>query len=120
MKNGFLLSIGVRNLETSITFYTKVIGFELMHRVTVNPTTEFAFLLYNNEIEIQLIERKDEALPEVSTSSISLSFQTDTIDDKESFLREQGFDTTVLTMPSGTKILPFEDPNGVRLSFIEE
>lgn len=122
MKNGCMVSIGVRDLDESIQFYTEQLSFRLLHRVTVNPQIEFAFLLFNEEIEVQLICRKGEALPDLSSSAMTLSFQTEDVASELQRLQDAGFaiDAAIRTMPTGTKILPFTDPNGVHLSFIEE
>lgn len=122
MKNHFMISIGVDNLDQSIRFYTDLLSFQFIKRLTVNPVTEFAFLIFNDEIEIQLIHRQGETLPDASNSTITLSFETDDIRVEQENLAHSEFHIKgeIQTMPTGTKILPFSDPNGVRLSFIEE
>lgn len=121
MKNGFMVSIPVSNLENSISFYKDLIGFELLNRVKISESVRFAFMLYEDSIEIQLIERRGESVPSPS-SSVTLSFQTADIQSKLSEVVSYSFNSEAqLISPNPTvSILPFTDPDGVSLSFIEE
>lgn len=116
-----MVSIPVSNLENSISFYKDLIGFELLNRVKISESVRFAFMLYEDSIEIQLIERRGESVPSPS-SSVTLSFQTADIQSKLSEVVSYSFNSEAqLISPNPTvSILPFTDPDGVSLSFIEE
>ena len=122
MKNGFMVSIGVADLDASVRFYTEFLGLELIRRVEPDDDPEFAFLHWREQIELQLINRRSEVPPSNEDSTVTLSFRTHDIKGRRDRLLDSPYkiDTGVREMKTGVRILPFADPDGVKLSFIEE
>lgn len=116
-----MISIPVSNLENSISFYKDLIGFELLNTVKISESVRFAFMLYEDSIEIQLTERKGVGVPSPS-SHVTLSFQTDDIKSKLREVQSYAYNAQAKLISPNPKvsILPFTDPDGVPLSFIEE
>ncbi|APO43579.1 glyoxalase/bleomycin resistance/dioxygenase family protein [Paenibacillus xylanexedens] len=64
------IGIAVRDLETTLRFYTEIVGLELKDRVThTNGVIQLAFLGFNgsNETEIELIQGYSDKLPSEGT-----------------------------------------------------
>ncbi|MET1167719.1 VOC family protein, partial [Bacillus velezensis] len=64
------VGIAVRDLETTLRFYTEIVGLELKDRVThTNGIIQLAFLGFNgsNETEIELIQGYSDKLPAEGT-----------------------------------------------------
>lgn len=118
MKNNFMISIGVKNLKESITFYKDTLGFTLLSQIEIDENTSMAFLLFNDAIEVQLIQRKDEEWN--NDSKVTLSFKTDDIENDLNRLKIDDCSHQIVALPTGVSVLPFVDPNGVKLSFISE
>lgn len=122
MKNDFMIVIGVEDLDASISFYTKLVGFELANRIQVNEDTEFAFLIYNNSIELQLINRRNIPLNKNSNSNISLAFKVNDIHEKSQSILDSEYDLTpeIVEKKSGIKFIQINDFDGTNISFVEE
>lgn len=122
MKNDFMVVIGVNNLDASISFYSKLAGFELINRIQINKDTEFAFLLYNNSIELQLICRKGEPIKENCNLNPTLAFKVNDIKIKYQELLNSEFEISpeILEMKSGIKFIQIKDLDGINISFVEE
>jgi lactoylglutathione lyase len=117
-----MVIVGVKNLEASIDFYKNILKCEVMKRFSPNPDTEIAFMLYNKEIEIELLKRKDMPIPENSISPIMLAFKTHNVEaDYETLqLNNIKCEGKPISLPSGIKVVRFFDPNGVSITFMEE
>lgn len=122
MKNNFMVTIGVNDLDKSVDFYQKILEFKLIKRFKPAENVEIAFLIFNNEIEIELIKRPDLTQFNNREASISLTFKTDNINKSYQYLNENQvvcFDGPQ-KLPTGISILRFSDPDGVNLVFVEE
>lgn len=122
MKNNFMISIGVNNLDKSIDFYNSLLGFRLLKRIEIEQDIEFAFMIYNESIEFQLIHRKTENKPKNDNSMVVLSFKTSDILKDQSTLLKSKFNikAEIFELKSGIKTLSFNDFDGTKLSFIQE
>jgi catechol 2,3-dioxygenase-like lactoylglutathione lyase family enzyme len=122
MKNGFMVIIGVNNLDESLAFYEKHLGCKLVRRIAPAKNIEIAFVLYRDTVEFELLRRKD--LPPINNDGTAavLAFATDDIDAAwRSFQEHQvKCEGAPGKLPSGVKVLRFQDPNGTRLSLMQE
>ena len=118
------VGLQVRNLETSIEFYTKVLGFELKDTIVhTNGVIRLAFLGFknSNETELELIEGYNPDLPaEGKVHHIAL-----TVDGlEEEIERLRGLDVTfidqeITTLPNGSRYFFFAGPEGEWIELFE-
>ncbi len=113
--------IRTTDIQKSIAFYEKALGFSLDSMISAAPGKQIAFLsdkTGGGSIELLYNERGKS----ISCGSISLTFSVDQIGETEKFLVASG--VRILSPPrtikDGKKILTAVDPNGVELDFIEE
>lgn len=114
------VAIRTEEMEKSIEFYEKILGFNFNYMMSAAPGKRIAFL---NEPEsgmnLELISN-DKANPRTETR-ISLTIQVDQISDAEQYLKSKNVRIIVppRTVKDGKKILTAVDPNGVEIDFIE-
>lgn len=118
------IGIIVSHIETSIAFYTEVLG--LVHKYTMTHTNgviRLAFLAFpgHDETEIELIESyKDSIHAEGKVHHIAL-----TVDDLEAEVeRIKGLpvqlrDTEITTLPNGARYFFFYGPDGEFLELFQ-
>lgn len=109
------------DIQKSIDFYEKVLGFSFDSMISAAPGKQLAFLTDRESgSRIELLHN-DAGKPN-STGSLSLTFVVDQISEAQKFLAEQGVRiiSAPRTIKDGKKILTAVDPNGVELDFIEE
>lgn len=113
--------IRTTDIQKSIAFYEKVLGFTFDSMISAAPGKQIAFLSDANgggSLELLFNERGKS----VSCGSVSLTFSVDQIGETEKFLAGNGVRiiSPPRTIKDGKKILTAVDPNGVELDFIEE
>jgi lactoylglutathione lyase len=109
------------DIQKSIEFYEKVLGFTFDSMISAAPGKQIAFMSDgegSGKIEL-LYNDKGKKL---SAGNISLTFQVDQIGEAEKFLLSQNVRiiSSPKTIKDGKKIMTAVDPNGVELDFIEE
>lgn len=112
-------TLHVKDLDQSLTFYTEIIGLELVKRFSAGPDTEIAFL-GKGQTQIELIDVKDKNTVEVGTD-ISWGFEVDSLDATLSLIQEKGYDRlsdTIQPNPS-VKFFYLLDPNGFKIQIVE-
>lgn len=121
MKVAFI-TIGTNDMDGSVAFYTEVLGFDLMSRVTPSPEVELAFLKDPSGVQIELIKRASDPAVTNSACSVSLTFHVVDIEATHAHLISRNAPELEepRTLPGGLKLLLAKDPNGVVLGFIEE
>lgn len=115
------VTVGTNDMETSVRFYTEVLGFQLVNRVTPSPGVDLAFLNDPSGVQIELIARASDPVVTNSASSVSLTFHVADIEATHSHLLSHstpGLEPPK-TLAGGLKLLLAKDPNGVVLGFIE-
>lgn len=118
------VGIQVRDLESSIEFYTKVIGMELKGTLDhTNGVIRLAFLGFknHNETELELIEGYNPDLPtEGKVHHIALT--VDELEPEVERLRGLNvsfIDEEITTLPNGSRYMFFRGPDGEWIELFE-
>jgi lactoylglutathione lyase len=118
------VGLQVRSLENSITFYTEVIGLELLGTLVHNdPSIRLAFLGFKNskETELELIEGYNPDLP-AEGKVHHLAFAVDELEPEIERLRGLNvsfIDKEITTLPNGSRYFFFHGPDGEWLELFE-
>ncbi len=117
-----LNSVAIRTteLEKSIEFYEKILGFTFDYMMSATPNKRIAFFKDpRSGMNLELIYN-DRANPKME-SRISLTIEVEQIAEAEKYLHEAGVKiiSKPKTVKDGKKILTAVDPNGVEIDFIE-
>ncbi|MDR1472076.1 MAG: VOC family protein [Synergistaceae bacterium] len=113
------VTIAVRDLEESVNFYRDVVGLPVKRRFQGGPDTEIVFL-GEGETDIELLfDRKNEDFS--VGSSMSIGFETESADELIASLRERGVKVLsgIIQPNPSVRFFFAEDPNGVRIEFVE-
>ncbi|THF73039.1 VOC family protein [Cohnella fermenti] len=112
------------NLETSIEFYTKVIGLEHLETIThTNGIIRLAFLSFpgSRATEIELIEGYDgDVHPEGLVHHVA--FAVDDIEEEYERLAGLGvaaLDSEITRLPNGSRYFFFHGPDGESIEFFQ-
>jgi len=113
--------IRTTDIQKSITFYEKVLGFIFDSMISAAPGKQIAFLsdgAGSAKLELLYNERNKDICP----GGVSLTFVVDQIASAEKHLVANGVRiiSAPKTIKDGKKIMTAVDPNGVELDFIEE
>ncbi|MDZ5609053.1 VOC family protein [Bacillus pseudomycoides] len=115
----------VANLETSISFYEKVVGLKLIKRMGhPDPNLKLAFLGVEESQEtiVELIEGYNPSLP-AEGKVHHICFKVDSLEDEIKRLKK--LQVTFLltgeieTLPDGTRYIFFSGPDGEWVEFFE-
>lgn len=118
----YLNSVAIRTeeLEKSIEFYEKILGFDFNYMMSAAPDKKIAFLTDpESKMNLELI-CNERAKPK-SETKISLTVGVEQISETEKYLKSKNVRIIVppRTVKDGKKILTAVDPNGVEIDFIE-
>ena len=119
------IAINCTDVERSLDFYGRILGFRQLQRVDCGDFDIIYFALPNgSRLELfdyrgknQVISRED-----ADSGLRHVAFQVEDVSAHEKFLREQGVPITLPTcdLPNlGARVLLFLDPNGVTVEFCE-
>ena len=118
--------INVSDMERSIAFYG-MLGFRQVSRSAAEPGLEIAFLrLGALKLELFAYERLTPAPVRESTHAIGfrhLALATDDIERDAAELKAAGVvpeEAAVRELPSGVRLLFFDDPDGVEIEILQE
>jgi lactoylglutathione lyase len=113
-------TITVKDMEESLKFYQEIVGLPLNRRFPAGPGMEIAFL-GEDATKVELIFNPGTKEVNIGTD-ISLGFAVGSVDEKIAFLEERG-----IKLHSGpfspnphVKYFFIQDPNGLRIQFVEE
>ncbi|HJW90189.1 MAG TPA: VOC family protein [Anaerolineales bacterium] len=119
------ISINVSDIEKSIDFYGRILGFKQLNSVDCGDFIIHYFQLPNGS-RLELFDYHGNAKkPPREDSDIGLrhlAFQVEDVAAHERLLREAG---AVITLPTcdlpnlGARVLLFLDPNGITIEFCE-
>lgn len=120
MKISFI-TIPTDKLEESIKFYEAVLDFELFKRFSPTDDVEIAFMSDKHEGAVELISRRGQGSVSHKGSSLSIGFEVDDIDEIKQHLEKHNVKITSgpVRLPSAASLLHAEDPNGVKLGFVQ-
>ncbi|ULQ60839.1 VOC family protein [Brucepastera parasyntrophica] len=113
--------IRTSDIQKSIAFYEKILGFTFDSMISPSPGKQIAFLSEpDTNCTIELLHN-DNANP-VPGNSVSLTFVVEQIGEAEKFLTANKVHiiSAPKTIKDGKKIMTAVDPNGIELDFIEE
>ena len=111
------VGIQVKDLETTIHFYTKVLGLDLLEKQGhPDPNLKIAFLGFKKSAEtlIELIEGYDPNLP-AEGKVHHIAFTVDNIEQEIERVKQHSVtfvDEGITTLPNGGKYIFFYGPDG--------
>ncbi len=118
------VGIMVENIETSIEFYTQVLGFSLKGKLDhPNGIIKLAFLGFNenDETELELIQGYNDQLPaEGKVHHIALT--VDNVDVEYERLKKLNvtfIEKEITTLPNGARYIFFSGPDGEWIELFE-
>ncbi len=118
------VGIQVKNMDTTIEFYTKVIGLELLEKQGhPDPNLQIAFLGFKNTNEtlVELIEGYNPNLP-AEGKVHHIAFTVDNIEEEIKRVKQHNVtfvDETITTLPNGAKYVFFYGPDGEWIELFE-
>ena len=114
------VTIRTADLNGSIAFWEKVLGFTVARRFSPRPGMEIAFLGDGSGGQIEFISGGDE--PVFSGKGISIGFHVEDMEKTVRMLADKGVPIVYgpLKMPNGVRLLGARDPNGLDLGFVQE
>lgn len=117
MKIGFV-TIHVADLEKTMEFYEKVLGFSLERRFKAGPQVEIVFMDDGNGSLLEFISGTGKT---VETKGLSIGFDVSDIEKTREHLVSHGVKIIYgpATMPSGVKLMNALDINGIELGFVQ-
>ncbi len=117
-------TITVRNLEKSVTFYTKILKLHEAQRFSPHKGIKIVFLKDKENGKIELIEYEQMKEVDASerTSIVSIGFAVEDLDATMKMLREKNIEIIrgPIQTPSGAKFIFIEDPDGVEIELIQD
>lgn len=117
-------TIYVNDLQKSVEFYTKALGLKVVNRVHFDQGPEIAFLAFSeedDETQVELFyDQKQERVQ--ATNQISLGFNVDSLQGQQILLRDMGLTQAMDVIKPSPYIQFFyvEDPNGLKVQFVEK
>lgn len=114
------VTINVKNMGASLSFYQDVIGFQVHRRMNSAPGTEIIFLGFGGkETEVELIRNEKNNAPSYG-KDISLGFEVDSLDSQIDLLKNKGLPIAGPFQPNPTiRFIYVDDPNGVKIQFFQ-
>lgn len=114
------VTIMVKNLEDSLNFYQNIIELPIVERFSAGPDQEIVFL-GEGEGLVELIYNENLQEPNIG-QDISIGFEVENLD--ETMLTIKDKDIELHSGPfqpnDFTRFFFIEDPNGVKVQFIEQ
>lgn len=112
-------TIMVRNMKESLDFYQGIVGLEINRRFSPRDGMEIVFL-GKGETEVELIYNESAEDANMG-SGISLGFETESMDELTTLLKEKGIDIISGPFSPNPHMTYFFvlDPNGLRIQLIE-
>lgn len=113
------VTIMVKNLEESIGFYKDIVGLPIVKRFPAGPGMEIAFL-GEGETLVELIQNDNLENIELG-KDISIGFEVESLDKTMEFVKEKGIEihSGPFQPNPSTRFFYVQDPNGLKVQFIE-
>lgn len=115
-------TIYVRNLDESVSFYSDLLGLQVIKRFPAGPDTEIAFMgnRTDNETLVELMADSKKGITSFG-ESISIGFAVDSVDAMLDIVKRK--DIPVNSGPFETPAFRFfciKDPNGLNVQFFQQ
>lgn len=119
MNIGFI-TVQTKDIDASIDFYQRVLGFTVERRFSPAPGMEIVFLKDEKGGLIEFI--RNDRQPAYSGEGISIGFYVEDIEKTAAHLRNQKVEIIngPVTMGNGVKLMQIRDNNGLELGFVQE
>ncbi len=112
-------TLNVKDMESSLKFYTEIVGLDIERRMQAGPDIEIVFL-GKGETKVELIANANNTNVEMGRD-ISLGFETESVDRLMETLKNKG--VAILSGPHQpnphVKFFYVSDPNGLKIQFVE-
>ncbi|MEA3319271.1 MAG: VOC family protein [Bacillota bacterium] len=118
------VGIMVKDIQTSIEFYTNVVGFSLKGQIDhPNGEIKLAFLGFNEseETELELIQGYNDNLP-VEGKVHHIALTVDDVEAEHDRLKSLGvtfIEQEITTLPNGARYIFFAGPDGEWIELFE-
>jgi len=119
------IGINVKDIDSSLAFYTDVIGLKVQKTVKMDDCT-IVYLLMPNGERIELFDyygrNKDIDLQESQVGYRHIAIEVDSVDEWEAHLRRNNVPImfgSIDLADLGVRVLLFKDPSGVDIEFCE-
>ena len=112
----------VSDMDQTISFYTEVLGLEVLERKTSPRGSHLAFLRVPNSDElIELCSFPPSGPVQVQEDLVHLAFQVESLDDTIASLSKKGIRVTdgPTTTSSGSRFIFIDAPDGYEVELIE-
>ena len=119
MKIGFI-TVHTKDVEASMGFYEKVLGFKLSRRFSPRPGMDIVFLDDGQGGQVELIQ--DGRAAAFEGEGVSLGFRVEDVGATEAHLKKHGVADLKgpFELGGGARMLTARDPNGLPLGFVQE
>jgi len=115
-------AIYVKNLEESITFYSSLVGLQVLKRFPAGPGIEIAFMGngIDNETLVELLADSNNSTFNYS-EFISIGFAVDSVDEMLETVKSKNIPVHngPIERPA-SKFFYIKDPNGVNVQFFQQ
>ena len=114
-KSGIGFNYNVSDLEGTLAFYTKKLGFQVLSHDVAQGQARLATA--NRECFIGFAESQS-----VFPSSTCTTFEVENIEQAVQILKEKGveFDGGIIEIPNAVKLATFTDPDGYKLMLFSQ
>lgn len=115
------ITLNVKNMEESLTFYEEVIGLKISERFNVEEGLEIAMLGEAYGPKIELICNKSQNAS-VQKEGISIGFEVESLDKAMELLKDRNIPIKrgpFSPVPT-TKFFFIHDPNGVEIQIVQQ
>lgn len=114
------ITLNVKNMEESLTFYEEIIGLKIAERFNVEEGLEIAMLGEAYGHKIELICNKGQEVS-VQKEGISIGFEVESLDKAMELLKDRNIPIKrgpFSPVPT-TKFFFIDDPNGVEIQIVQ-
>lgn len=112
------VTIGVNNLQESITFYQEVLGYRVEKELQPTRHINLCWIAKTDSLTIELVQQENMPQADNTHSSITLTYQVADLAPYKQILVKMQTQYTEMTLGPGATAIRFSDPNGVALSLV--
>ncbi len=114
-------TINVKDMDESLRFYQDIVGLPVAKRFEVGQSLEIAFLGEGQTL-IELIFNKEDNKDINIGTDISLGFRVDSMEEQMDYVKSKGIEihSGPFSPNPATRFFFVEDPNGLKIQFIEQ